>query len=171
MKKKHSKREEPSKLYYLLPIFLGIIGGVVGYFLLKDRDRKFAERLLIIGLIMIAVWWVASFLFSVLAYMYISGAFTARTQWIELIDSSCSAGVVNIRIKNMGTTDIGANEIGILRSLPEAEPDTPSTCCDSPIGPGESVWYIDSTCGSAKSCTYRITPSAGKTITATQYCT
>lgn len=74
LEKRHGNpKKKPNKAYYLLPIFLGIIGGVIGYFLLKDRDRKFAERLLIIGLVMIAVWWILSFLLAGLAYLYISG--------------------------------------------------------------------------------------------------
>src|SRR5437879_3852548 len=50
-----TSQKKPSKLWYLLPIFLNIIGGVIGYFVLKDRDRKFAERMLIVGAVMIVI--------------------------------------------------------------------------------------------------------------------
>lgn len=145
-----------------------------------------------------------------MAYMYIMGYFGGVTSGIELADSYCSAGVVNIKIKNIGTTDIGTGAIEIYRSSPAEEgpcsaetteadcnakvccdwgaagpcapkaplPDgcaidgsTPTTCCDSTITPGTSLWYKDATCGSAKSCVYRITPPVGKTVTATQFCT
>lgn len=38
----------PSKLWYLL-IFLGIIGGIIGYILLKDKDKSMAKNILVIG--------------------------------------------------------------------------------------------------------------------------
>ncbi len=43
---------KPSILWWLLPIvFLGL-GGIIAYFLLKDRDKKFAKKLLIAGLVL-----------------------------------------------------------------------------------------------------------------------
>jgi H+/Cl- antiporter ClcA len=62
---------KPSVIWYLLPILLGPIGGIIGYFLVKNRDRKFAERLLIVGLIMVAVYFVISLILSALAYIYL----------------------------------------------------------------------------------------------------
>lgn len=144
-----------------------------------------------------------------MAYMYISGIFIGTTQGIELVDSYCSAGVVNIKIKNTGSTDIGGGAIDITRSSPsdnpcagltdqadceanyccvwttvcatkatlpdgcDADGGLPDSCCyltppdesgtATPIAPGVSMWYVDASCGSAKSCVYRITPPAGKT--------
>jgi hypothetical protein len=46
-----NKSKGPSKLWYLLPIFLGIIGGIVGYFAIRDKDRKMAKYILIVGFI------------------------------------------------------------------------------------------------------------------------
>jgi len=42
--------EKPSKIWYLLPMFLGIIGGIPGYFLLKGKDEKMAKNVLYVGL-------------------------------------------------------------------------------------------------------------------------
>ena len=64
---------KPSAIWYLLPILLGPIGGIIGYFLVKDRDRKFAERLLIVGLIMVAIYFVISLILTALAYIYLGG--------------------------------------------------------------------------------------------------
>jgi hypothetical protein len=50
IKKEQMKYENPSKVWYLLPIFLGWIGGVIGYFELKDRNRKRAKTILFIGI-------------------------------------------------------------------------------------------------------------------------
>jgi signal peptidase I len=40
-----------SPFWYLLPVFLGIIGGVIAYFILKNSDKNKAERAIIIGII------------------------------------------------------------------------------------------------------------------------
>ena len=69
--KKSPVGEKPSGWWYLLPIFLSIIGGVIGYFLLKDRDRKFAERLLIIGIIVFVVLIILQIIFGILIYWWI----------------------------------------------------------------------------------------------------
>ncbi len=42
----------PSGLWYLAPFFFGILGGIVGYVAVKDRDEDKAEWLLFFG----AVW-------------------------------------------------------------------------------------------------------------------
>lgn len=70
--------EKPSKAWYLLPIFLGPIGGIIGYFLLKDRDKKMAEKLLIVGVIMIAIGFVLSFIITFIAAFYAMGVFSTR---------------------------------------------------------------------------------------------
>ena len=69
-------REKPSKIWYLLPIFLGPIGGIIGYFLVKDRDKKFAERLLIVGVIMIVIGFVLSFIITFIVAFYAMGIFS-----------------------------------------------------------------------------------------------
>ena len=40
---------KPSNWYYLLPILLSIVGGVIMYFLLKAKDKKMAKNGLILG--------------------------------------------------------------------------------------------------------------------------
>jgi len=42
-----------SRLWFLLPFFFGIFGGIVGYFAVRKKDRETAEELLIFG---VAVW-------------------------------------------------------------------------------------------------------------------
>jgi H+/Cl- antiporter ClcA len=44
-----------SKAWYLLPIFLGIIGGLIGFFVLRKDSPKMARNCLIIGIIVIAI--------------------------------------------------------------------------------------------------------------------
>jgi len=48
-------KERVSRLYYLLPILFGAVGGVIGYFLVKKKNKEIAEKLLIIGLIWLVI--------------------------------------------------------------------------------------------------------------------
>ncbi|RMF31786.1 MAG: hypothetical protein D6752_01455 [Candidatus Nitrosothermus koennekii] len=50
-----------SVLWYLLPIFLGIIGGVIGYFAVRHDDPTMAKRMLIIGIIVSAIGLIIGF--------------------------------------------------------------------------------------------------------------
>ena len=44
-----------SNCWYLVPIFLGIIGGIIAYFALRKDDRKKAKKCLYVGLIKEAI--------------------------------------------------------------------------------------------------------------------
>ena len=46
---------EHSAAWYIAPIILTIIGGIIGYLVIKDDDPKMARNLFIIGLIMLVV--------------------------------------------------------------------------------------------------------------------
>ena len=58
---------ERSNWWYLLPIFLGIIGGIIAYFAIRYDDHVKAKKFLYLGLIMttvdiminvaLEVWW------------------------------------------------------------------------------------------------------------------
>ena len=39
-----------------MPLFLGIIGGILGYVVVKDDDRKMANKLLILGIAIMFVY-------------------------------------------------------------------------------------------------------------------
>lgn len=39
-----------SRWWYLVPIFAGVIGGVIAWFALKNDDRKLAKNCLILGI-------------------------------------------------------------------------------------------------------------------------
>ncbi len=44
--------KNPSKAWYLLPIFLGIIGGLIMYFVLRRDDTRMAQNGLLLGVIL-----------------------------------------------------------------------------------------------------------------------
>ncbi len=43
-------QNKPSRLWYLLPVFFAVLGGVIGYLLLRSRDRRMAKMLLIVSI-------------------------------------------------------------------------------------------------------------------------
>ena len=43
-------RGKPSNWWYLLPILLGILGGIIGYIVIKVKDEKMAKNILYVGL-------------------------------------------------------------------------------------------------------------------------
>jgi len=47
--------KQRSNWWYLLPIFLGIIGGIIAYFALRNDDREKAKKCLYLGLILLTV--------------------------------------------------------------------------------------------------------------------
>ena len=44
-----------SNWWYLLPIFFGVIGGIIAYFALRRDDREKAKKCMYLGLILLAV--------------------------------------------------------------------------------------------------------------------
>ena len=44
-----------SNWWYLLPIFFGIIGGIIAYFAIRRDDREKAKKCLYLGLILVAI--------------------------------------------------------------------------------------------------------------------
>ncbi|MFH0929200.1 MAG: hypothetical protein V1818_02465 [Candidatus Aenigmatarchaeota archaeon] len=45
------EKKKPSRAWYLVPLFFGLIGGLVGYLVVKEDNRKMARNLLIIGIV------------------------------------------------------------------------------------------------------------------------
>mgnify|MGYP001145942510 CR=1 FL=1 len=42
--------KKPSNWWYLLPILLGLLGGIIGYIVIKVKDKKMAKNILYVGL-------------------------------------------------------------------------------------------------------------------------
>jgi hypothetical protein len=63
--------EKPSNAWYFAPIFLGLLGGLIGYIAVKDDDREMAKNLLYLGIGMtfiniIILWGFYSWYISIL---------------------------------------------------------------------------------------------------------
>ena len=56
-----------SNWWYLLPILLGIIGGIIAYFALRRDDREKAKKCMYLGLILLAVGIIVDVFFAGLA--------------------------------------------------------------------------------------------------------
>jgi hypothetical protein len=57
-------KERPTRAWYLIPFFLIILGGIIGYFAVKGDDKKMANNLLLVGILMTIIWTVATFVFT-----------------------------------------------------------------------------------------------------------
>lgn len=53
-----------SALWYLLPIFIGIVGGVITYFIIKNSDPLKGKYCLIIGGVVTVVGYVINWLYA-----------------------------------------------------------------------------------------------------------
>jgi zinc-ribbon domain len=56
-------QNRPTRAWYLVPIFLNIIGGIIGYFAVRKEDRQLANNLLILGIVMFVLAIIAQVLF------------------------------------------------------------------------------------------------------------
>jgi len=116
--------EKPSKAWYILPIFFGFIGGLIGYFIVKDRDKKMATNILIVGVAISAISIIFSVLlitFGVLAYygMFAPSGFigpTARGFGSVFVVSPWDVktnGDMILRVENRVGEDIIINKVYI----------------------------------------------------------
>ena len=58
--------ERVSGWWYVVPLFLGIIGGLVAWLINKDRNSKKAMRFLIAGIVVSILWFLVPFISGVL---------------------------------------------------------------------------------------------------------
>lgn len=49
------KVRKRSGLWFFLPIFFNVIGGVIAYFIIKDDDPRKAKNCLLLGIILTAI--------------------------------------------------------------------------------------------------------------------
>lgn len=66
---------ELSKVWYLIPIFFGLLGAIISYSLIKDKDRDMANNILVIGVFFLFIniifyWWTWMQLQSFLRSLY-----------------------------------------------------------------------------------------------------
>ena len=57
------QKQKVSWTWFLLPIFLSIIGGMIGYYMLLNRDKQKAKGVLYVGIV-VAIVEVISYFFN-----------------------------------------------------------------------------------------------------------
>ena len=63
--------ERISRWWWLLPILLQWVGGLICYLVLKDRNPHTAQNMLILGVVMVAVVFVTTLLFFALFFFFL----------------------------------------------------------------------------------------------------
>ncbi|MBI2655736.1 hypothetical protein HYX06_04930 [Candidatus Woesearchaeota archaeon] len=66
--KKTKDIEKTSMLWYSLPILFGLIGGIIGYFLLRKQDRNTAKTLIWIGVVVTLIVTIIKIYYNILPY-------------------------------------------------------------------------------------------------------
>ena len=113
------------------------------------------------------------------AYVFISGAFTQQTQGLEMVDAYCQDGapdVVNLIMRNIGTVAMTTSSFVVIQSNP-TEPAPPLAPNRAWVGgitsiPPGTIATLQDACEGAgsRSCIYRITPPAGRSVVASVSC-
>ncbi len=91
------KKKRRSRLWYLLPIFLHIIGGLIAYFILRGSDHALAKNSLWLGIILSAV---ATTLALAVYLAYLNDMAAAR-------ERISTAQVINTAIGPIQYADVG----------------------------------------------------------------
>jgi hypothetical protein len=60
------KGEKVSKLWWFVPLFLGVLGGFAAWSINKERNEKVANRLLIFGIVWSIIWGIVYFFLKIL---------------------------------------------------------------------------------------------------------
>ena len=60
--------KSPSKAWYLLPIFFGLLGGIVMYFIVREDNKQMAKNGLILSVILTVVGIIIVILMNVIMF-------------------------------------------------------------------------------------------------------
>jgi uncharacterized membrane protein len=58
--------KQRSKVWFLLPIFFGVIGGIIAYFILRQSDPQKAKNCLYLGLVLMLIGIIFNIIISAL---------------------------------------------------------------------------------------------------------
>jgi uncharacterized membrane-anchored protein len=82
------QKNRGSRMWYLLPIFFGFVGGMAMFFILKDEDRQLAKNGVKVGAILtIVLVFVIAMLWSVLIASLLSNLPTTGATTTPIPDS------------------------------------------------------------------------------------
>ncbi|MBI3841091.1 MAG: zinc-ribbon domain-containing protein [Thaumarchaeota archaeon] len=75
LKQTQPPAEQISAWWWLLPLFFSWIGGIIAYFVLKDRNQRTATNMLIFGI----VWTIAGVIITIAFFGFLFGLAGAYT--------------------------------------------------------------------------------------------
>lgn len=56
-------KSQPTKAWYLVPFFFSVLGGIIGYLAVRNKNRRMANHLLVFGVAMFVLGIAATILF------------------------------------------------------------------------------------------------------------
>jgi uncharacterized membrane protein YvbJ len=62
------KTGKTSGAWWILPILLGLMGGLVAWIVVREADKSKAKSMLVVGIVMTFVWFLVGIALSVLGY-------------------------------------------------------------------------------------------------------
>lgn len=70
---------KPTSLWYVIAFVLNILGGIIGYFAVKDNDQNMANRLLIVGFVSLVLLFI--FVFVGIPLLFLVASQQQNTIW------------------------------------------------------------------------------------------
>jgi len=70
---------KPTSLWYVIAFTLNILGGIIGYFAVKDNDQNMANHLLIVGFISLVLLFI--FVFVGIPLLFLIASQQQNTTW------------------------------------------------------------------------------------------
>ena len=103
LRQSSSLGDRPSRAWYLLPWFMGLIGGLVRWLVVRDRDEKMGERMWIYGGISSAIYLVLALLVPFLFLGLVAGV-VAFSPNAHTTDTASSPITSPYTLGSLGTT-------------------------------------------------------------------
>lgn len=139
-------KSKPTRAWYLVPLLLSIIGGIIGYFAVKNDDKPMANRLLIIGVVMFVLALSAAFVIPALMIGSIITPYnpsmpTGSQSPEQIIMTTYNfpvGGPFVVTLRNVGATSVNLADAQYFINGVAATNISVASCSSSSVSPGDA---------------------------------